>query len=478
MIPTLQEKFFMEGVFFCKIRAMGGRMVLLEGHDYEDLKELVENGRDWLGCWFSKIKPWSSTTIAVERFVWIKCLGLPLHAWKTEYFQSFGNLWGTFVSLDDSTSGKKRLDVARFLITTPMMESISKSLDIKVNGVMYHIKFFEEEHSNGFYIMESDFKIKGDNHIDEDYTEESSGEEEHNSIGSKPKHTGEGAEAEIESVDLWVPETVMEEGEKKLDEVACILDNTSTQKPMNTQNGQQKQKTDTTQEFKSADNMQEEETAKRKEPEGIAMGRSVRTSNKHLLLEGLGEDVRQQNTKMGECSNDMGTGNNSKEGFSVEGSWESNANNTMGLSRKAGRRNGPTGSGNITKPKERSNGPKDNGNSSSPLALQRPNKKGKKLVIEKMTQQVGFEADPAQVVAGDSINDNNIQNCNTSITVKDNIRDTEALWNRIKDLGVSTTGDEIPVLRKLELRKLEEMELRDKGVGRVWEKERSAGAGD
>ncbi|GKV04587.1 hypothetical protein SLEP1_g16731 [Rubroshorea leprosula] len=98
-------------------------------------------------------------------------------------------------------------------------------------------------------------------------------------------------------------------------------------------------------------------------------------------------------------------------------------------------------------------------------------RKGKKLVIEKMTHQVSFEADLAQAVAGDSINDNNIQNCNKGIIVKDNIRDTEALWNRIKDLGVSTTGDEIPVLRKLE-----EMELRDKGVGRLWEKERSAGA--
>ncbi|GKV48276.1 hypothetical protein SLEP1_g55098 [Rubroshorea leprosula] len=565
MIPTLQEKFFMEGVFFCKIRVMGGRMVLLERYDYEDLKELIETGRDWPGRWFLEIKPWSLTTVAVERFVWIKCLGLPLHAWKSEYFQSFGNLWGTFVSLDDSTSRKKRLDVARFLITIPMMESISKSLDIKVNGVMYHIKFFEEEHNNGFYIMDSDFKIKGDNHIDEEHTEESSGDEEHSSIGSEFKHTEEGAEAEIESVDLWVLETVMEEGEKKLDEVACIPDNTSAQKSVNTQNGQQKQKTRTAEEFKYANNVQEEEMTKRKEAEGIATNRFVRTPNKHLMLEGLEEDVRQQNTKMGVCSNGMETGNNSKGGSSAEGSWESSANNIMGLTWKAGRRNGPNGSGNTTKPKERSNGLeedvrqqntkmgicsngmetgnnskggsskegswessannimgltwkagrrngptgsgnttkptersnglKDNGNSSNPLALQRPNemkkrrqhaaledtgftweiseiymqsgglqgfqlqrkKKGKKLVTEKMTQQVGFEADPGQAVANDSINDSNIQNCNRGIIVKDNIKDTEALWNRIKDLGISTIGDEIPMLHKLE-----EMEMRDK----------------
>ncbi|GLT52811.1 hypothetical protein SLA2020_261290 [Shorea laevis] len=74
-----------------------------------------------------------------------------------------------------------------------------------------------------------------------------------------------------------------------------------------------------------------------------------------------------------------------------------------------------------------------------------------------MTQQVSFEVDPVQAVADESINDSNIQNCNRGITMKDNIRDTEALWNQIKELGISTTGDEIPVLCKLE-----EMEMWDK----------------
>ncbi|GKV05107.1 hypothetical protein SLEP1_g17149 [Rubroshorea leprosula] len=152
LIPTLQEKFYMEGVFFCKIRAMGGRLVLLEGHDYEDLKEMIKNGQDWLGNWFEEIKPWSQTMVATEKFTWIRCLGLPLHAWKLEYFQSFGNLWGTFISVDDSTSKKIRLDVARFLISTSIMEPISKSLFVKINGVMFRVKFSEEESSNGLYV--------------------------------------------------------------------------------------------------------------------------------------------------------------------------------------------------------------------------------------------------------------------------------------------------------------------------------------
>ncbi|GKU94716.1 hypothetical protein SLEP1_g8168 [Rubroshorea leprosula] len=89
--------------------AMGGRLVLMEGHDYEDLKDLIETGQEWLGQWFEEIKPWNPTIVAAERFAWI------------------------------STSGKIRLDAARFLIATPLSEFISKSLTIKINGVLYKI---------------------------------------------------------------------------------------------------------------------------------------------------------------------------------------------------------------------------------------------------------------------------------------------------------------------------------------------------
>ncbi|GKV17264.1 hypothetical protein SLEP1_g27795 [Rubroshorea leprosula] len=63
----------MEQVFYCNIRAMGGKLVLLEGSDSEDLKALVEMGQDWLGQWFEDIRPWSPTMVATEHFAWIHC---------------------------------------------------------------------------------------------------------------------------------------------------------------------------------------------------------------------------------------------------------------------------------------------------------------------------------------------------------------------------------------------------------------------
>ncbi|GKV04742.1 hypothetical protein SLEP1_g16855 [Rubroshorea leprosula] len=58
MVRNLQEKFYMEGYFSCKIYAMGGRLVLLDCEDKEELKDMVEMATEWLGktlCLLSKV---------------------------------------------------------------------------------------------------------------------------------------------------------------------------------------------------------------------------------------------------------------------------------------------------------------------------------------------------------------------------------------------------------------------------------------
>ncbi|GKV01589.1 hypothetical protein SLEP1_g14135 [Rubroshorea leprosula] len=156
IILTLQQKFFMEGYFSCKVRPMGGRLVLLERGDKDEIKDLVETTPEWLGQWFEEVKPWAPSTVAKERFVWIRCQGVPIHAWGPEFFSSIGAVWGKVISLDDSTSKKIRFDIGRFLISTPIMEFISKSMNITVNGMPYSVKVMEEEATNGIFSMKSD----------------------------------------------------------------------------------------------------------------------------------------------------------------------------------------------------------------------------------------------------------------------------------------------------------------------------------
>ncbi|GKV07790.1 hypothetical protein SLEP1_g19511 [Rubroshorea leprosula] len=133
MVRNLQEKFYMEGYFACRIRAMGGKLVLLDCDDKNELKELVESATEWLSQWFTDVKPWSPEKVADERS------------------------WGKFICLDDNTSQKRRFDVARFLLSTPSMKTISVSRQIKINGSMYNVKFTEEEFTNSFFSLKQDF---------------------------------------------------------------------------------------------------------------------------------------------------------------------------------------------------------------------------------------------------------------------------------------------------------------------------------
>ncbi|GKV29684.1 hypothetical protein SLEP1_g38589 [Rubroshorea leprosula] len=157
IVRNLQEKFFMEGYFSCKIRAMGGKMVLLTGQDKEEVKDLVEMAPDWLRQWFEEVKPWTPQMTAKERYVWIRCQGAPVNVWGSDFFSTMGRSWGNFMCLDDSTSKKERFDVARFLISTPIMETISVSREIKINGSLYKLKFTEEEVTNCFFSLKHDF---------------------------------------------------------------------------------------------------------------------------------------------------------------------------------------------------------------------------------------------------------------------------------------------------------------------------------
>ncbi|GKV14959.1 hypothetical protein SLEP1_g25757 [Rubroshorea leprosula] len=127
------------------------------GMDLRELKDLVEMASDWLEQWFEEVSPWIPEKVAEERFVWIKCQGVPLNVWKSEFFANMSCAWGKFICLDDSTNHKRRFDIARFLISTSIMGSISVKRSIRINGSIYDIKFTKEEFTNGFFSLKQDF---------------------------------------------------------------------------------------------------------------------------------------------------------------------------------------------------------------------------------------------------------------------------------------------------------------------------------
>ncbi|GKU90664.1 hypothetical protein SLEP1_g4631 [Rubroshorea leprosula] len=429
--------------------------------------------------------------VARERFAWIRCLGLPPHAWKMDFFQSLGNLWGTFVSVDDSTSKKKCLDVARFLLSTPVMESISKSLSIKVNGIIFTVKFSEEESNNGMHVMNTDFKIKEAYEEGEESSTDGSVGTDFNMPGMEAAENKGFEEDDDVEIQLGVQETNQQEAERNMDTVASSEGDTSIVKKKGQPNGQERSVLGSGEATEDED-LVSAGTAEKQQSSGSATGSLEGLTSKQLMSDGLEKEEGQVQLETETCRESIGNSHSKSSNGPILGGKNQEVQSPYQISKetkeklKEGKhvRPGATESdlfwedmdsdvrdlpewakvleGKKSKKKKRRvklcrSVYMKSGELEGVLVQKKKKKKGTQSVTEKMTQQIIFQADPADSVAGDSINDSNIQNCNKGIRVKSNIKDSEALWSYIKELGVAMKGDELPAIQRLE-----EMEHRDK----------------
>ncbi|GKV31322.1 hypothetical protein SLEP1_g40020 [Rubroshorea leprosula] len=152
----------------------GREFVLISCHDVEELKHLAEHGREWLAQWFLEVRPWTPKEVAAEHFKWLRCQGVPLHIWKSSFFEIVMCLFRKFISLDGSTIRKKRLDVAKILILIAIQENIQKVLKVKVGDSIFHIRVTKEAGIDNLFSLKSDFTLcRDDASILKDWSEDS-----------------------------------------------------------------------------------------------------------------------------------------------------------------------------------------------------------------------------------------------------------------------------------------------------------------
>ncbi|GAB4837046.1 hypothetical protein Ancab_039548 [Ancistrocladus abbreviatus] len=157
-IPVLQDHFRMEDYYGCTIHPMGGKLVLLSSTDPSELHDLVAMGRDWLAQWFADVRPWSCGEVGSERLVWVRWQGMPLQLWQFDSFRRIASRWGKLISLDGSTSKKKRLDIARFLVSTSCSGLIAETVKMVVNNLEFSVKVNEEISGESLYFPGEDRK--------------------------------------------------------------------------------------------------------------------------------------------------------------------------------------------------------------------------------------------------------------------------------------------------------------------------------
>jgi hypothetical protein len=122
---------------------MGYRKILLWSEKKDEVKEMFETV-GWLCSLFEKVVPWSPELISNDRVTWLRCFGVPQHAWGVDLFRALAFKYGRFIEVDDCTHKFKRCDFARVKILTNERAVIDSSMAVKVLGRRFDIRVMEE----------------------------------------------------------------------------------------------------------------------------------------------------------------------------------------------------------------------------------------------------------------------------------------------------------------------------------------------
>lgn len=141
-IVKMKEIFNEEGILDVHIKSLGGRYLIMTLPNKENRDEFLQ--KKWTHLWFEQVKPWDGESAQLERFVWIRCAGMPLNAWAVSTFKDIGNLWGHFIEVDQDTQRGTSFELARILIATENQKHIEGEVELVVAGVKYLVKIEEE----------------------------------------------------------------------------------------------------------------------------------------------------------------------------------------------------------------------------------------------------------------------------------------------------------------------------------------------
>ncbi|MCH90768.1 DUF4283 domain protein, partial [Trifolium medium] len=140
---TFQNQLRMEGFVSIKVCALGYLKILLWSDKVGEAKEVVESVGWWCSM-FERVVPWSPDLISNQRVAWLKCYGVPVHAWGTDLFRSLAFKFGRFVDVDDNTKQMQRCDFARVKVVTGVTKLIDSFMVVKVQGQRFDIRVMEE----------------------------------------------------------------------------------------------------------------------------------------------------------------------------------------------------------------------------------------------------------------------------------------------------------------------------------------------
>ena len=136
------EEIMKGGMSMVRARYMGDNLVLLSPREGGAMENIMKLNKGWFESVFSSVSPWSFSSGASHRIVWVRCDGLPLPMWNKECFAKvIGELprEAAVVSIDEATLTWEVLEYARLQVRVQNAGSVRWARRIQINDHMCSI---------------------------------------------------------------------------------------------------------------------------------------------------------------------------------------------------------------------------------------------------------------------------------------------------------------------------------------------------
>ncbi|KAJ4840526.1 hypothetical protein Tsubulata_027338 [Turnera subulata] len=140
---SVQQQFVEHGLVHAKVSQLGGDSVLVCFPSSEYMQSFCRDPPFWIRDSFWVFKPWQRGNHATSRNCWVKVRGIPPHAWSTEFFRLAAVFVGRLIEVAPETVQRQRLDFASLLIQTTLPTMIDKTIDVTIEGQVFHVSMTE-----------------------------------------------------------------------------------------------------------------------------------------------------------------------------------------------------------------------------------------------------------------------------------------------------------------------------------------------
>ncbi|KAJ0788214.1 putative RNA recognition motif domain, nucleotide-binding alpha-beta plait domain superfamily [Helianthus annuus] len=129
---------------YSRIRYLGGLTILISFKNIISARDFLNDRTVW-GPWFTKLETWNGQSLSLERVVWLKVHGIPLHIFDPGLIKQIGGIFGKVLHFPKSLDDEHDLTVIRVGVLGGESFRIRENIVLKWKDRSYRVWVEEEE---------------------------------------------------------------------------------------------------------------------------------------------------------------------------------------------------------------------------------------------------------------------------------------------------------------------------------------------